>query len=181
MSTAQTVTLLVLVVLMFWAVGAYNRIVEMRNAIASAYAQVDAQLRRRHELLPQWVDALRPLFDGEQGTFDAVLAASDQAHAVATVARGRPGAARVVASLALAEQVLAGRLGRVHTLLERRPLDDTDPALASVIAELSTIEQQLAFARQLFNTAALSYNRAVHQFPTNMLAPLFRFRPAGQL
>jgi LemA protein len=180
MSTAQTVTLLVLVVLTFWMVGAYNRIVEMRNAIASAYAQVDAQLRRRHELLPALVNALRAVVD-EQGTFDAVLAASDQAHAAASVARSRPGAARAVASLALAEQVLAGRLGRVRVLLEQHTHGDDDEALAAVVAELATIEQQLAFARQLFNTAALSYNRAVHQFPTSMLAPLFRFTAAGQL
>ena len=106
MTTSQTVTLLLFVVLMFWVVGAYNRIIEMRNAIASAYAQVDAQLRRRHELLPQLVAALRPRFEGEQGTFDAVLAASEQAHVAANAARARPGAARAVASLSLAEQVL---------------------------------------------------------------------------
>jgi LemA protein len=180
MNTSQAVTLLVLGVLMFWMVGAYNRIVEMRNTIANAYAQVDAQLRRRHELLPQLVDALRPQFDAEQGTFDAVLAASDQAHAAASVARSRPGAARAVASLALAEQVLSHQLGLVHALLERRSADETDP-LSAVVAELASVDQQLAFARQLFNTAALSYNRAVHQFPTSMLAPLFRFTPAGQL
>jgi LemA protein len=181
MSTAQTVTLLVVVVLMFWVVGAYNRIVEMRNAIASTYAQVDAQLRRRYELLPRLVQVLRPRFESEQGTFDALLAASEQAHVAATTARVRPGAARAVASLAMAEQVLAGLLGRLHVLLEPAEGAELDGELASDVAELTAIEQQLVFARQLFNAAALSYNQAVHQFPTSMLAPLFRFAPAGQL
>ena len=153
----------------------------MRNAIANAYAQVDAQLRRRHELLPPLVDALRPVFDGEQATFDAVLAASEQAHAAANAARSRPGAARTVASLAVAERVMAGLLGRVHGLLAGRAPEDLDASLANAVAELVSTEQQLAFARQLFNTAASSYNQAVHQFPTSMLAPLFRFSPAGQL
>ena len=181
MNTSQTVTLLVLAVLMFWAVGAHNRIVEMRNAIASAYAQVDAQLRRRHELLPQLVSALRPRLDADQGIFDSVLAASEQAHVTAAAARARPGAARAVASLALAEQALARMLGRMHVLLQQHPRAEIDPALAGVIAELAAVDQQLLFARQLFNAAALSYNHAVQQFPTSMLAPLFRFRPAGQL
>ena len=182
MNTTQTVTLLVLAVLMFWAVGAYNRIVEMRNAIASAYVQVDAQLRRRHELLPQLVSALRPRLDADHGVFDSVLAASEQAHvAAAAAARARPGAARAVASLALAEQALARMLGRMHVLLQQQPHAEIDPALAGVIAELAAVDQQLLFARQLFNAAALSYNHAVQQFPTSMLAPLFRFRPAGQL
>jgi LemA protein len=181
MSTMQLVTLSLLVVLVFWAIGAHNRIVEMRNAIGKAYAQIDAQLRLRHQLLPQLVGALRAKFASEASVLDAVLAASEQANVAATAVRARPGAARVVASLSLAEQVLAATLARLQALLAAQPLTSDDPHIVAFAAELAAIEQKLAFARQLFNAAALSYNDAVRQFPTSMLAPLFRFTSAGQL
>jgi LemA protein len=181
MNTLQIVTLLVIAVLLSWAVGAYNRVVEMRNAIASAYAQIETQLRRRHELVPQLVEVLRPALHAEHGTFDAVLAASAQSHAAASDVRMRPGAAQPVAALALAEQVLAGMLARLYALLEQHPEQGHDAVVAGIVAELTAIAQKVEFARQLFNAASLRYNEAVHQFPTSMLAPLFRFAPAGQL
>lgn len=181
MSTTQLVTVSLLVVLAFWTIGAYNRIVDMRNAIGKAYAQFDAQLRLRHQLLAQLIGAVRALVADETGTFDAVLAASEQANSAAAAVRSRPAAARLVASLALAEQVLTPALARLQALLlAQAPTGDDAPA-AAFAAELATVEQQLAFARQLFNAAVLSYNDAVRQFPTSMLAPLFRFTPAGQL
>jgi LemA protein len=181
MDTLQIVTLFVLAVLMFWAVGAHNRIVAMRNAIGGAYAQIDAQLRRRHELLPQLISALRPLLASEHGTLDAVQNASEQAHVAGQVVRPRPGSAPDVARLAQAEQALAATLARLRALLDLQRAHAEDPAVAAAVAELAAIEQKLVFARQLFNTAVLEYNEAVHQFPTRMLTPLFRFGPAGQL
>lgn len=181
MDTPQIITLFVLAVLMFWAVGAYNRLVGLRNTIGGAWAQIEVQLRRREDLLPSIVAALRAPFAGDSNVLDAVLAASDQASAAASAVHPRPGEAGAVASLALAEQVLAGSVARLHALLDRYPAQAGDGQLAAGLRELAAIEQRLDFARQLFDAAAHGYNLAVHQFPTRLLAPLFRFGPAGRL
>ncbi len=123
------------------------------------------------------VQVLRPRFDSEQGTFDA-CAGRQRAGARRGHARRACGRVRhaPVASLAMAEQVLAGLLGASARAARAPPKGPSSTASwPSDVAELAAIEQQLVFARQLFNAAALSYNQAVHQFPTSMLAPLFRF------
>jgi len=181
MDTLQVVSLLVAAVLFFWAVGAYNRIVEMRNAIGRAWQQVYANLERRHTLVGELVTALRPVLHNEHGTLDAVLAASAQTQAAAAAVRPRPGAAEPVAQLALAEQVLAGSLARLRALIDLNREPAAEAAVGPMVDELASIDDKMVFARQLFNAAAQGYNKAVHQFPTRMLAPLFRFAPAGQL
>jgi LemA protein len=181
MDPLQVVSLVVPAVLFFWGVGAYNRVVDLRNAIVRAYAQIDAQLKRRQELVGELVTALRPVLHNEHGTLDAVLAASAQASAAAAAVRPRPGAAEPVAQLAAAEQVLAGSLARLRALIDLNREPAGAAGVGPVVAELAEIEQQLVFARQLFNAAATGYNDAVHQFPTRLLAPLFRFAPAGRL
>jgi LemA protein len=171
----------VLAVLLFWAVGAYNRLVALRNAIGQAWAQIEEPLRRRRELLPQLVAGLREPLPGEHAALDAALAASEQAWAAALAVKPRPGEAGAIGSLQLAEQVLAAALARVRALLEQPAQPLTDEALAACRAELDGIEQKLVFRRQLYNQAAHTYNDAVRQFPTNLLTPLFRFPPAGTL
>jgi len=181
MDTPHLISLVVLAVLTFWTVGAYNRLVAMRNAIGSAWAQIEVQARRREDLLPAIVASLRAPFPADSHVLDAVLAASDQVSAASAAVRPRPFETHAVASLALAEQVLAAALARMHTLLDRYPAQAGDAQLAAALHELQAIEQKLDFARQLFDAAALGYNQAVRQFPTRLLAPLFRFGPAGVL
>jgi LemA protein len=175
------VTFAVLAVLLFWAVGAYNRLVALRNAIGDAWAQIDAPLRRRRELLPQLVGALREPLAAEHGALDAVLASSEQAFAASLAVRPRPGDAGAIESLQLAEQVLAGALARLRSLLEQQPALLEDATLAACRAEIDTLEQKLQFRRQLYNQAAHNYNDALRQFPTRLLRPLFRFALAGTL
>jgi len=181
MDTLQVVSLLVAAVLFFWAVGAYNRIVEMRNAIGRAYQQVHAHLERRHALVGDMVTALRPVLHNEHGTLDAVLAASAQVQAAAAAVRPRPGAAEPVAQLLLAEQMLAGSLVRLRALIDLNREPVADAQVGPLADELASIDDKMVFARQLFNAAVQGYNEAVHQFPTRMIAPLFRFAPAGRL
>jgi LemA protein len=179
LTTPLVVTLAIFAVLLFWAVGAYNRLVALRNAIGDAWAQIDEPLRRRRELLPQLVTALRETLPGEHGALDAVLAASEQAHAASLAVRPRPGEPGAIDSLLLAEQVLAGALARLRALLDSQP--PAEAPVAAWRAEIDTLEQKLQFRRQLYNQAAHNYNDAVRQFPTRLLMPLFRFAPAGTL
>ncbi len=121
MSTPQIVGWAIAAVLVFWAVGAYNRLVSLRNDISRAFVPVDAQIRQRHMLLEQWVDALRPLLEHNPQSLDAVLAACGQLQAACDVVRARPSAARPMASLRLAEETLAEARTRLKGDLPARP------------------------------------------------------------
>lgn len=178
MNSSLVAVFAICAVLLFWAVGAYNRLVALRNAIGEAWAQLDEPLKRRHELLPQWVGGLRAPLASQHDALDAVLAANEQARAASLAVRRWHGEPGTIASLNVAEQVLAGALARLGGLLEQ-PLEDA--ALAACRAEIDAIEGRLVFRRQLYNQAAHHYNEAVQQFPTRLLTPLFRFAPAGTL
>lgn len=180
-NTPLILTLLLAGVLVFWMIGAHNRLMGLRNGIGQAWAQIEETLIRRHELLPEVVAALREPLAAEHLTLDGVLAANAQAIAAAAAVRRQPSDSGAVASLALAEQVLSGALHRLRTLFELdRNLSDTDGMLER-LTELTVLDQRLAFRRQLFNQAVHHYNEATRQFPTSLLAPIFRFAPAGSL
>ena len=181
MSTTQIVTLVILAVLGFWAVGAYNRLVRLRNAIANAFAQIDVQLKRRYDLIPNLVETARKYLEHERETLEAVTAARNQARAAADVARGRPSDAGAMKSLGVAEQVLTGAMGRLMALVEAYPELKADQTLRELSEELTSTENKVAFSRQLFNDATLDYNNAAQQFPTSVLAGLFGFREAAML
>jgi LemA protein len=181
MSSTQIVTLVILAVLGFWAVGAYNRLVRLRNAIANAFAQIDVQLKRRHDLIPNLVETARKYLEHERETLEAVTAARNQARAAADVARGRPSDAGAMKSLGVAEQVLTGAMGRLMALVEAYPELKADQTLRELSEELTSTENKVAFSRQLFNDATLDYNNAAQQFPTSVLAGLFGFREAAML
>jgi LemA protein len=181
MTTTQIVTLVVLAVLGFWSVGAYNRLVRLRNAIANAFAQIDVQLKRRYDLIPNLVETARKYLEHERETLEAVTAARNQARAAADVARGRPSDAGAMKSLGVAEQVLTGAMGRLMALVEAYPELKADQTLRELSEELTSTENKVAFSRQLFNDATLDYNNAAQQFPTSVLAGLFGFREAAML
>jgi LemA protein len=174
-------TLLVMAVLLAWIVGAYNRLVALRSGIGAAWAQVEEPLKQRHELLSQLVTALREPLQREHAALDGVLAASAQAHAASNAVRPRPIEARAVASLVLAEQVLASAWARLAGVLEGQAELCRSEGIAACLVEFQAIEQRLSFRRQLFNQATHTYNEAVRQFPTSLLTPFFRFQLAGRL
>ena len=181
MSTSQIIAWAILAILVFWAVGAYNRLVRLRNVIGNAFAQIDVQLKRRYDLIPNLVEVARKYVAHEQQTLEAVVAARNQAKAAADLARARPGAAGPVTSLAMAEEVLGSAVGRLMAVVEAYPELKADQSLRELAEELTSTENKVAFSRQLFNDAAFDYNVAAQQFPTRLVAGLFGFRDAALL
>jgi LemA protein len=181
MSTTQIVSWIVVAVVVFWAVGAYNRLVRLRNGIANAFAQIDVQLKRRYDLIPNLVEVARKYLEHERETLEAVIAARNQAKSAADGARARPTAAGPVTSLAMAEDVLGSAMGRLMAVVEQYPELKADGSLRELAEELTSTENKIAFARQLFNDATLDYNVAAQEFPTRILAALFGFREAAML
>lgn len=179
--TPQIAGWIVAAVLVFWVVGAYNRLVSLRNGISRAFAPIDAQIRLRHALLEQWVEALRPLLHDDPRALDAVLAACSQLQAACDVVRTRPSAARPMASLRLAEETLLDARTRLRSELPARPEMLAGSGAAVLADELAAADSALGFARRQFNEASQSYNDAVDQFPTWMIAGLFSFHGAGTL
>ncbi len=175
MSSAQITVVALAAVLVFWAVGAYNRLMQLRNGILRRFAPLDQQLGLRHTLLLRQIDSLAPLLPEHAHTLSALRAACSQAQAAATHARTHPGAAGALNSLRLAEDILLDTSGRLP------PAPAADPDLAALGAQLAAAEVALQFARSRFNDAVMEYNRAVQQFPTRLLAGLFGFRSAGAL
>ena len=181
MGTVQIVSWIVLAVVVFWGVGAYNRLVRLRNVIGNSFAQIDVQLKRRYDLIPNLVEVARKYAAHERETLEAVTAARNQAKAAADVARNRPAAAGAVTSLAMAEQVLGGAMSKLMALVEAYPELKADQSLRELAEELTSTENKVAFSRQLFNDATLDYNNAAQQFPTSLMANLFGFREAAML
>ncbi|HET7792538.1 MAG TPA: LemA family protein [Rhizobacter sp.] len=181
MGTAQIVAWVAVAVLVFWGVGAYNRLVRLRNAIGNAFAQIDVQLKRRYDLIPNLVEVARKYAAHERETLEAVTAARNQAKAAADLARSRPAAAGAVTSLSMAEQVLGTALGKLMAVVEAYPELKADQSLRELSEELTSTENKVAFSRQLFNDATLDYNNAAQQFPTSLMANLFGFREAAML
>jgi LemA protein len=180
-STQQLLLIATAALLVFWMLGAHNRLVALRNAIIAAWAQVDEPLRRRAVALTALVAGLREHLPDENSALDAALAAQSQLQAAADALGARPALAPRAVALAAAESGLAAALSRLLALLEqRRDLAMADD-LAPHLATLRDAMQRLVFARQLFNDAVRSYNEAAHQFPTRLLAGLFGFGAAGTL
>ncbi len=175
MGTTQLVFWAAAAVLLFWAVGAYNRLVGLRNALVRSFVPVHEQFHHRHALLLRLADVLAVHLVDAPVPVEALRAACAQAEAACQRARGRPGAPGVITSLRLAEDIL----GDARQRLPAQAL--ADPSLTELSAELTAGDNTLAFARRQFNDSVNEYNNAVHQFPTRMIAGLFRFGRAGTL
>ena len=181
MSFGQIVSTALAAVLLFWAIGAHNRLIALRNAIGAAWVQLDSLLKRRHALIESLLVVLRREIGESTHEFDAVLAASMQAAACASAVRARPSAAPAVASLSMAEGVYGGAMARLLGLLDAHADIARRDGVAPLIGELVEIETRLGFTRRAFNEAASAFNQAVRQFPTRLLSRLFGLRTAGRL
>jgi LemA protein len=178
----QAIAALVAVaVLGFWLLGAHNRLVGLRKAIAAAFAQVDAQLRQRHELLAELIASASAGFADAPEALAAIEAARQQARSAADHAAQRPASAGRMASLGLAEQVLRTAVSRFLVLAKARPALRGDTRLREAMSSLSAIQHRLTAAREGFNAAVATYNASVQQFPTRLMAGPFGFRSAGTL
>ncbi|CAN5829337.1 LemA family protein [soil metagenome] len=162
-------------VLLFWAVGAHNRLVRLRSAIVRRFGPIDEQFALRHSLLEQQLEALAPVLANAGPRLDALRAACAQADTARAHAKQRPGAVGAITSLRLAEDILGEARARLPAAAA---LGASVPDLG---AQLATSDAALTFARKQFNDAVTEYNLAVQQFPTWLLARLLGFRAAGTL
>jgi LemA protein len=180
-TSGQLATLLSAAVLVFWMVGAYNRLVRLRNDIGTAWAQIDGQLQRRAQALPVLLGALREPMAAERPTLESVDTAQQQVQAAADALRAAPVRVEAASGLTGALAQLDSTLARLLALLDQQPDLRAEPAVASGLSELHDVGLRLAFARQLFNEAVQAYNAAARQFPTRLLTRLYGFGTAGRL
>ena len=181
MTSTSFISIAIIAVLIFWAVGAYNRLVRLRNTIANAFGQIDVQLKRRYDLIPNLVETAKKYLSHERETLEAVTLARNQAKAASDAARSRPVNALAVTTLAVAEQALTSSLGSLFALNEAYPELKADQTIRELSEELTSTENKVTFARQAFNDAVLDYNNAQGQFPAVLLAKLFSFAPSAML
>lgn len=172
---------LVLVALIIWAVFAYNQLVALRNRIANAHGQIDVQLRRRYDLIPNLVETAKKYMQHERETLEAVTLARAQAVSANEALRAKPTSALAASALASAEGMLSMGLGRLLALTESYPELKADETLRDLREELTSTENRVAFTRQAFNDEVLAFNTAVQSFPDLLVAKLFSFEPAGML
>jgi LemA protein len=175
------ILLIALVALAAWGVGQYNRLVAGRNAYKNAFAQIDVQLTRRHDLIPNLVETAKGYLAHERGTLEAVIQARNAAVAGLKAASANPGDAGAVQQLAGAENQLSAALGRLFALAEAYPDLKANTTMMQLSEELTSTENKVAFARQGYNDAVMSYNNAREQFPGSLVAGPFNFAPAQLL
>ncbi len=181
MSTMQIVTWVVLVTLALWMLAAYNRLVRHRNEIGNAFAQIDVQMKRRYDLIPNLVDVARKYVQHERDTLEAVIAARNTASSAGDAARAKPADAARIGALHSAEGNLAGLMKQLAVVVEAYPELKADATLRELSEELGHTENRIAFARQAFNDSVLEYNNAAQQAPTNVVAGVFGFKAAAML
>ena len=160
------VLLVVLVVAGLWMIGAYNGLISLKNQTVNAFKQIDVQLKRRHDLIPNLVNAVKGAMDFERSTLEAVV----QARNVAMKAEG-------VKQISQAENALSGALSRLLVTVERYPQLKATGNIGQLQEELTSTENRIAFARQLYNDTATQYNTKQQQFPTSMVAGLAKASP----
>jgi LemA protein len=175
------ILLAIIVILVVWAVTIYNGLVALRNRFKNAFAQIDVQLKRRYDLIPNLVEVAKGYIKHERETLEAVIKARNQAVAAATAAGANPGNPAAMQQLGQAEGALTGVLGRMFALAESYPDLKANQNMLALQEELSSTENKVAFARQAFNDAVMEYNTKRESFPDNIFAGAFGFTPAELL
>jgi LemA protein len=181
MTTTGWIVLALLAALAVWAISVFNGLVQRRNRIANAFGQIDVQLKRRYDLIPNLVEVARAYLAHEATTLEAVTRARGAAVGAAAAAREQPANAQAVLALGAAEQALGGSLGRLLAVAETYPDLKADATMRSLSEELASTENRVGFARQAYNDEVLSYNDAAAQFPGLVVARLLGFAQAGVL
>lgn len=168
----------VLVLIAVFVIGIYNKLVTLRNRFKNAYAQIDVQLNRRHDLIPNLVETAKGYMKHERETLDAVISARNQAASANQAAASHPENAEAIQQVVAAEGALTGALGRLFALAEAYPDLKANQTMQQLMEELSTTENKVAFARQAYNDAVMQYNTYREQFPNNFIAGPFNFAEA---
>jgi LemA protein len=167
--------------LVIWAITIYNGLVALRNRFKNAFAQIDVQLKRRYDLIPNLVETAKGYIKHERETLEAVIKARNQAVTAAQTAAASPGNPAAMQGLGQAEGALSNVLGRLFMLTEAYPDLKANQNMLAIQEELTSTENKVAFARQAFNDAVMEYNTRRESFPDNIFAGMFRFDPAELL
>ena len=175
------IVLIIIIGLAVWAVGIYNGLVALRNRYKNSFSQIDVQLKRRYDLIPNLVEIVKGYLKHERETLEAVIKARNQAVAAAQGAAANPGNPAAMQSLGQAEGALSGVLGRLFALAEAYPDLKANQNMLAIQEELTSTENKVAFARQAFNDAVMEYNTRRESFPDNIFAGMFRFDAAELL
>ena len=178
---ATIVVLAIALLFVFWAVGAYNRLVSLRNQIKNAFAQIDVQLKRRYDLIPNLVETAKAYMKHERETLEAVIAARNQAVSANAKASVDPANAAAMQQMAAAEGMLSSTLGRLFALSEAYPDLKANQNMMQLTEELTSTENRIAFSRQAYNDGVMQYNTSIEQFPVSVIANMFTFKKAELL
>jgi len=170
------VILVVLAVIVFWVIQIYNRLINLRNRVRNAFSQIDVQLTRRYDLIPNLIEAVKGYMSHERNTLEAVIQARNSAVSAQQKAAIDPTDADAIKALAAAETTLGGTLGRLFALVEAYPDLKANENMIQFQEELASTENKVAFSRQAFNDSVMTYNNACQNFPSNLIAGMFSFK-----
>lgn len=173
MGTGTIIFLVVVALLVLYGVSIYNKLVTCKNRLENAFAQIDVQLKRRYDLVPNLVETAKAYLKHERGTLEAVIAARNEAMAGLKAAAANPASAAAMAKLAQAEGGLQGALGKLSVVVEDYPELKADQTMSDLSEELTSTENRISFARQHFNDSVTEYNEYKQSFPPVLLAGMF--------
>ena len=179
--TSFLIFLAIIAAVVMWGVGIYNRLVNERNRVKNAFAQIDVQLTRRYDLIPNLIEAVKGYMKHERETLDAVVKARNAASASLDAAKADPANALAMKELGASEGALTSALGRLFALSEAYPDLKANQNMMQFQEELTSTENKVAFSRQAFNDTVLQYNNSVQNFPNNLIAGFFSFALASFL
>jgi len=172
------IVLVVVLGLIGFVIGGYNKLVTLRNRFKNAYAQIDVQLKRRYDLIPNLVETAKGYIKHERETLEAVTQARNIAYAAAKAAAANPGDASAMKTLGSAETGLGGTLSRLMMVSEAYPDLKANQNMMQLTEELTSTENKISFARQAYNDSVMTYNTDREVFPSNLIAGMFNFGPA---
>jgi LemA protein len=179
--TSLLIFLAIIAVVLFYGVGIYNSLINLRNRVKNAFAQIDVQLTRRHDLIPNLVEAVKGYMKHERETLEAVIKARNAAVSSLEAAKTDPSNAAAIQQLGESEGALGAVLGRLFALSEAYPDLKANQNMIQFQEELTSTENKVAFSRQAFNDAVLNYNNKAENFPNNIIAGMFNFELASFL
>jgi LemA protein len=173
------VLLAIILIPIFWAIGAYNGLVKLRNLFKNAFSQIDVQLKRRHDLIPNLVETAKGYLTHERETLDAVISARNQAQSASKLAADNPANMLAMKNMMGAESGLSGALGRLMAVVEAYPELKANQTMSQLTEELTSTENKISFARQHYNDTVMQYNTQREVFPTVIIANMFGFSEAA--
>jgi LemA protein len=179
--TSLLIFLALIAAVVMYAIGIYNSLINLRNRVKNAFAQIDVQLTRRHDLIPNLIEAVKGYMKHERETLDAVISARNSAVSNLDTAKADPSNAEAIKKLGASEGALGSALGRLFALSEAYPDLKANQNMMQFQEELTSTENKVAFSRQAFNDAVLGYNNKAQNFPNSVIAGMFGFQLASYL